>query len=164
MQSLEYKKFTPQRIGIAIAAIGTLAIALTGTGMILDGNDSDNGGGSARPVVRSVERPAPAYSDAFLEWNTNLPTISDDRTFNATDGEPLEQNMTPPGTLRPAILSSDMIRFIEVNTMLPGTTTPSVVSYETTRFLEMNELPESDDAPYLPLPDRSHPGGGLTEY
>jgi hypothetical protein len=161
MQSIEYKKFSPQRIGLAIAAIGTLVIALTGAGMILDG--SDDGGSSARPVVGSVQRPAPAYSDAFIEMNTNLPTISDDRTFNAQNGEPLELNMTPPGSLRPNAISYDTMRFMELNTMLPGMTTPSVVSSETTRFLEMNELP-AGDGPYLPTPDESQPVGPLTEY
>ena len=161
MQSIEYKKLSPQRIGLAIAAAGTLVIALTGAGMIFDG--SDDGGSSPRPVVRSVQQPAPAYSDAFIEMNTNLPAISSEQTFSAQDGEPLELNMTPPGSLRPNTISDDRMRFLELNTMLPGMTTPSIVSFETTRFLEMNELP-AGDGPYLPTADESQPIGPLTEF
>jgi hypothetical protein len=161
MQSIEYRKFSPQRIGLAIAAVGTLVIALTGAGMIFDG--SDDGGSSARPVVHSVQRAVPADSAAFIEMNTNLPAISDERTIDAQDGEPLELNMMPPGSVRPNAISLDTTRFLELNTVLPGRTTPSVVSSETTRFLEMNELP-AGDGQYLPTADESHPVGPLTEY
>ena len=161
MQSIEYRKFSPQRIGLAIAAVGTLVIALTGAGMIFDG--SDDGGSSARPVIHSVQRAVQADSAAFIEMNTNLPAISDDRTFNAAVGEPLELNMTPAGSVRPNTISLDTTRFLELNTMLPGMTTPSVVPSETTRFLEMNELPASD-APYLPTAAESQPAGPMTDY
>jgi hypothetical protein len=155
MQSIEYKRFPSQRIGIVVALAATLMIVLTAAGIVFA--NSDDGDGSARTIVHSPARTSPVYTDAFLEMNTNLPEVSDGRTVKAANGEPLELNVTPPGTLRPSVIDSSDILFLEMNTMLPGMTSPKIMSSDEMRFLEMNQLPDKN-APYLPSLDASQHG------
>ena len=160
MQSIKTTRSMTNRIWIAVAAIGALILALTGTGMLFD--DSDDGGTSAKPVVQAnTQRISTADMQRFIEANTNLPGDTERPADKGISGdEPVEQNMTPPGTLRPAVRSAEETRFLEMNTIMPGMVTPTVVSYEQMRFLEMNLLPVGDDSTYLPSPNRP----GLTDY
>lgn len=161
MQSIEFKRFPIYRLAIAVAAVGTLAIILIATGTLFD--ETGERGSRALGEVRTTQRTAPAYSDDFLEWNTNLPAISAEPIQRVEDIRFIEMNTMLPGRTHPTVRSYAEAQFLEMNTFLPGITTTTVQSYDNMRFLEMNVLP-GDDAPYLPRPDESQPTGALTEY
>jgi hypothetical protein len=90
----------------------------------------------------------------FLEWNTNLPET----------GLGIVADAPAPAVERPAVVSAERTRFLELNLNLPGTSTPDVRSFEESRFLEMNTVLPGNTAPILPYPDPSDPGASRNAY
>jgi hypothetical protein len=151
---MEYKKFPVHLIGLAIAVSAIIAIVLTATGTIFDGNDTS--AGSPRSEVRTSPAVARQSTEQmlFLEMNTNLPEISLGSVGDAA----------APVINRPAVVSAERMMFLELNVNLPGSVpTPAVRSIDEIRFLEMNELP-GDHASSLPFPGSWQSGGSLTDY
>ena len=161
MQSTELKRFTIHRIGFVAVAIGALAAGLISIGTPVDlTGDSD---GHASSESRTIQRPSPAYSAQFLEWNTNLPGVSAEPLRGTSANDPLELNMTPSGTTRHAAIGYAEMLFLEANTSMPDTAAPAILSFDQMRFMEANELP-GDDAPGVPMPDGSQTPNAMMDY
>jgi hypothetical protein len=157
------KRFSVTRMGIAVAAAGTLALGLVGANAL---QDATRDGNDARPVavtrgsapvdqaarIRFTEwntqlpaavAPVRTYGEIrFLEQNTTLPTGTTTVARSYSDIRFLEQNLLPEASVVAPVQTAAEMRFLEVNTQLPTGSVAVAPSFEQIRFLEMNLLPE----------------------
>jgi len=155
MESIEYRRFPIQLIALAIAALATVAIVLTMTGNLFDGNGSDNPVASSRaePVARPANQSLSRDQSLFLEQNTNLP-----------DSRPLQGGeVSINDMMEPTILLPGQSGTIGTDGDTRSIVKPTFISSEQMRFLEMNQLP-GDSTLTPPYPDPARFGGPLTDY
>lgn len=146
MQSMEYKRFPYQMVGLLVAAAAATVVILTATGTIFDSDDDTVESPRTNVPTNPANRPVSREEAMFLEWNTNLPGTN-------VGGDPLEMTSAPPVTSDSKIGTDRGTQSI---------TAPNVIPYERMTFLEANQLPGDYTLPYFPEP--SQPGATMTDY
>jgi hypothetical protein len=163
MQALRLKRFAIHRIGVAAAAIGTLAIGLTGVNTIQDAVTGSDVGAAA--VILSTHDTDPAQTMRFLEWNTQIPAAVAPQAPSEAEMRFIEWNTQLPSQTITRTTNEAEMRFLELNMFLPGMVVqPAVPSYDEMRFLEWNSSLPASDAPYYPSPDQMPATSADTNY